>query len=157
MNKNLLKIFFLLFSLFLMINCSDDQCNQTTESILKTRMFVSDPSLISGKFLDSMSVYAPEWTDSIHHVGTSSTDSTDFSLYLSPYSDTTTFILASKSMLDTVHLFYTRKLILLSQECGFVTHFNIKSFNYTTNNIDSVFLIENEITTDNDGYLQIYF
>jgi len=129
MSKNLIKIFFLLFSLFLMINCSDDQCNQTTESILKTRMYVTDTSLISGKFLNSMSVFAPEWTDSIHNASSSS-DSTDFSLYLSPYSDTTTFILTSKSILDTVHLFYSRKLILLSQECGFVTHFNIFTLDF---------------------------
>jgi len=139
-----------------MINCSDDQCNIETDRILKTDIFVTDTSLVSGKFLDSLSVYAPEWTDSIHNSGSSSPN---YDLFLSPHFDSTIFIFTSKSMRDTVKLFYTRKLVLLSSECGFVTNFyiNISNFNFTTNNIDSVFIPENEITAEDDGHIQIYF
>lgn len=155
MTKDPLIICFFLLAFFLVISsCSDDQCNLDTDTILNTEILVKDATLVSSKFLDSLSIYSPEWTDSIHNSGSSSVN---YYLFLSPFSDTSTFILTSQSMLDTVNLFYKRKLVLLSQECGFVTHFTIDSFNFTTNNIDSIFILEDEITTDNDGHIQIYF
>ncbi|MFO7830294.1 MAG: DUF6452 family protein [Bacteroidales bacterium] len=150
-------IIILTFSLALVISsCSDDRCHLDTETLLNAKMSIEDPDTPKN-FVDSLSVYSPEWTDSIHY----KTDGTGKSLLLmlSPNTDTTAFIFTSNLVdnSDTITFFYQRDFVLLSAECGFVVHFEIDSIANTWNYIDSLKLVKNQITTNEQGHIQIYF
>ncbi|MCK5171683.1 MAG: hypothetical protein KAQ75_17520 [Bacteroidales bacterium] len=146
----------LVLAVFFM-SCSDDSCRQETESFLKTEITVVDASLIALKFLDSLSIYSPDWTDSIHYLD----EGTDNNLYfiLSPNSDSTEIIFTSKShpLNDTILFFHQSEIIFLSPECGFVINYKIDSLVSTSYNIDSLTLLKSNITSNGNGHLQIYF
>jgi hypothetical protein len=119
-------------------------------------MNVTDTSTIEG-FIDSLSVFSTEWADSIYYQ--TEGENNNLWLMLSPASDTTSFIFSSFPVQsnDTITFFYQRKFVLLSAECGFVTHYTINNITYTQNYIDSLKLEKNIITTDEQGLLKIYF
>ena len=146
----------LLFLGVIIVSCSDDQCNIDTDSLMKTEILVKDPSLTSIKYLDSLSIYSPEWIDSIHY---SEEDASFLYFMLSPESDTTEIIFTSKQAdnNDTIIFYYQREFVLLTPECGFVINYKIDTFINTWNYIDSLELVNDDISTDKDGYIQIYF
>lgn len=155
MKKKFLSIIF--FTVILSIySCSDDRCHLDTDTLMKVEMNVEDPDTPAG-FIDSLSVYSPEWADSIHY----KTEGTGKSLLfmLSPKADTTELIFTSNLVdnNDTIIFFYQRDFVLLSAECGFVVHYKIDSIVNTWNYIDSLKLVKNQITTDEQGHIQIYF
>ena len=139
------------------ISCGDDVCNAETNSFLKTELIVKDPDLISTKYLDSISLYSPLWQDSIHYWEEGS--ETNLSFTLSVESDTTEIVFTSKqaALKDTIYIYYKREFIFLSPECGFIANYTIDTVLNTNNNIDSLEVLNNEISTIKDGHLQIYF
>jgi len=154
--KNTKFILFSLLFLLVLFACTDDQCHLDTETLLKVEMSVNDPST-PGKYIDSLAVYAPEWTDSLFYKNEG--EGKSLWLMLSPQQDTTTFIFTSNlvEQNDTLNFIYQRKQTLLSAECGFVTHYTIDTILHTKNYIDSLFLEKNSITTDEQGLVKIYF
>ncbi len=138
-------------------SCSDDKCNLETDTLLKTELLVQDQNLNQIKYIDSLSVYSDEWTDSIHYSKEGSNNSIFF--MLSPNSDTTQIIITSTvvELNDTIFLYHKRNFVLISPECGFVVNFNIDSLANTRNYIDSVFIRNNEVSTNENGHIQIYF
>ncbi|MEE4197850.1 MAG: DUF6452 family protein [Bacteroidales bacterium] len=147
----------LLFVVLLVVfACTDDECHLETDTLLQVEMSVSDPATPE-HFIDSLSVFTTEWADSIHYSNEGNGNS--LWLMLSPSRDTTSFIFTSGTVNgnDTLTLFYQREFILLSAECGFVSHFTINQISYTQNYIDSLKLEKNTITTDEQGLLKIYF
>ena len=141
----------------IIISCSDDQCNSETESLLKTEIIVKGSELSGLHYIDSLSLYSPEWSDSIHY----SEDGNDgkLSFMLSPYSDTTEIVFTSKlaPLNDTIFIFSQREYIFLSPECGFVVNYKIDTVLNTYNYIDSLIIIKDVITTNAQGHIQIYF
>jgi hypothetical protein len=150
MRRNLQTIFFILF-LVVLLSCTDNRCNESTDVELKAEVFVDDPTLINAKFLDSLSVYSPDWIDSVHY------STATYMLELYPNKDTTIFVFTSQSWIDTVWVIYSRQLVFFSQECGFVTNYKIDTALYTNNNIDSLIWVNKKLTTQNDGHVKIYF
>jgi len=144
--------------LFLLIlasfSCTDDQCNSDTESLLQTELIAKG---VDDEFIDSLSIYAPEWTDSIHY--SIENDDNIISFILSPNSDTTEIIYTSKNypLKDTLFIYYQREMTFLSPECGFITNYIIDTVLHTYNYIDSIEIVTEEITTEKDGLIQIYF
>lgn len=150
-----ISVIFLLAVFFM--SCSDDSCNLKTEPLLKTEINVVDADLIALKFLDSLSIYSPDWIDSIHYLD----EGLENSLYfmLSPNSDSTEIIFTSKShpLNDTILFFHQSEIRFLSPECGFVINYKIDSLVSTSYNIDSLTLLNSNITSNKNGHLQIYF
>ena len=150
-----ISIIILLIVFFM--SCVEETCRQETESLLKTEITVVDASLIALNFLDSLSIYSPDWTDSIHYLD----EGLDNSLYfmLSPNSDSTEIIFTSKShpLNDTILFFHQSEIIFLSPECGFVINYKLDSLVSTSYNIDSLTLLKSNITSNGNGHLQIYF
>lgn len=149
--KKIWRFALLIFSSFVVYNCSDNKCNQSVDVNLKAEVIIKDTSLINSEFIKDLSVFSPDWIDSIHY------NSSGYLLELSPFSDTSIFIFTSQGFLDTVWVLSNRQLVLLSQECGFVNNFAIDSVWYSTNNIDSLELINKNLTAQNDGHFKIYF
>ncbi|MFC2096473.1 DUF6452 family protein [Bacteroidota bacterium] len=144
----------LLILLAVFYSCTDDQCGSDTEALLQTELIAID---VDDEFIDSLSLYSPEWADSIHY----SIEGADniISFMLSPNSDTTEIIYCSTNaaLNDTIFIYYQREFIFLTPECGFVTDYFIDTVLYTYNYIDSIEIVTDEITTNADGYIQIYF
>ena len=150
------KSLFLLIVVIYFLSCTSDDCVFDSDTFLKTEMNVIDTFLINIGFLDSMSVYSPSWTDSIHY---ESGDLGNITYSLSPDNDSTVIIITSIpiSKKDTITFYHQKELFFLSPECGFVFNFTIDSFENTANLIDSLTLVNNELTTNEEGYIQIYF
>lgn len=150
-------IFLIALSVVLIYSCSDDQCNSETESLVKAEVLVKSSELTSIKYLDNLSIYSPEWTDSIHYAKEGSDNSLYFTL--SPNSDTTEIIFTSEvaPLKDTIFIFYQRELVFLSPECGFVTNCSIDTVITTNNYIDSLEVVNPETSTNENGHIKIYF
>ena len=144
----------LLFIVGTIISCSDDQCNINTQSLLKLDFTVNDTILENDKYIDSLSIFSPEWTDSIHY-WISNADS----ITLSPNSNITTLILTSlhEPLKDTIIVYHKSEMRLLSMECGFVLDFEIDSINNSWNLIDSISLVNDKITNEENGLIEIYY
>lgn len=144
---------------FSVFSCSDDVCNEETESTLNLVFVVNDASLTDIGFIDNLSIYSPEWTDSIHFLDENESGGTVLGFMLSPYSDTSEIIVTSKNATekDTLIILTQREQIFLSKECGFITDFLIDTVLFTLNYIDSIEINKDEITTAKNGEIQLYF
>ncbi len=147
--------YILLIITAIIISCSDDQCNSETETFLKTEFIIKDPLMII-KYVDSLSLYSPIWSDSIHYSEEGSDNSLLFTL--SPESDTTEIVFTSSQaeFNDTIYIYYQREFIFLSPECGFVVNCKIDTVLNTYNYIDSLEVLNKEISTNENGHIQIY-
>ena len=143
---------------FSVFSCSDDVCNEETESTINLVFVVNDASLTDIGFIDNLSIYSPEWTDSIHFLDENESGGTVLGFMLSPYSDTSEIIITSKNATekDTLIILSQREQIFLSKECGFITDFLIDTVLFTLNYIDSIEINEDEITTAKNGEIQLY-
>ncbi len=144
---------------FSVFSCSDDVCNEETESTLNLVFIVNDTSLTNIDFIDNLSIYSPEWTDSIHFLDENESGDAVLGFMLSPYSDTSEIIITSKNATekDTLIILTQREQIFLSKECGFIMDFLIDTVLFTLNYIDSIEINEDEITTAKNGEIQLYF
>lgn len=150
MRSSYLLIFILI--LFVNYSCTDDQCHTDTESLVETELIAKG---VDQEFIDSISIYSPEWVDSIHYLPEGTDNIIGFTL--SPNSDTTEIIYASPNAInDTLSFYYQRKITYLSPECGFVIDYIIDTVIHTYNNIDSIEVATEEITTEDNGDIKIY-
>jgi hypothetical protein len=147
----------ILFLSSVIISCSDGICTSNTESFFNPKMFITDTNLINEKYLDSLSIFALELPDSILNYWEDGVDSS-FYLMLSPNETYTKLVFSSKHEIlkDTIQIFHKNELFFLSPECGFILNFKIDSIINTWNLIDSIYLVEDEITNDVNGLLKIY-
>lgn len=138
-------------------SCTDDHCNADTESLLDATLTVTDETLNDINFVENLSIYSPEWSDSIYY--SESGDDNVLGFVLSPFSDTTEIVFTSKDapLNDTLFVYYQRDYTFFSQECGFVPNFEIDTIFHSYNYIDSVEIINKEISVDKNGKIQIYF
>jgi hypothetical protein len=138
------------------ISCGDDICILETESFMSLEINVTDTTLVKKKYLDNLSIYSPEWSDSIHYSEEGSSSTLNFQL--SPHNSNTTIVITSdvSALKDTIHFYHQNELFFLSPECGFIINYKIDSILVTTNLIDSVYLTEDEITNDVNGLFEIY-
>lgn len=150
-------IILLIFLTTIWFGCTDDQCNADTETLLKTEFSVLDADLTAIDFLNNLSIYSPEWSDSIHYSEEGSKNILYFTL--SPNSDTTEIIITSLQapLNDTLFIYSLRELVFLSPECGFVTNYTIDSIKSSSNYIDSLETLTKNISTEKNGSIKIYF
>ncbi len=153
------KYIFIILVSFSAFSCSDDVCNEETKSTLNLTFNVKDEALTDLGFVDNLSIYSPEWTDSIHFSDENESGDSFLGFMLSPYSDTSEIIITSTTATeqDTLIILTQREQIFLSKECGFITKFLIDTVLYTLNYIDSIEINEDEITTAKNGEIQLYF
>jgi len=152
------SVYILIITLFALIySCSDDTCNADTDTLLNIEFTVNDTNLTNIDFLDNLSLYSTQWSDSIHYSEEGSNEI--LSLMLSPNSDTSEIIITSVNagLKDTLTIISQRELIFYSPECGFITNYFIDTLFYSINYIDSIAITSYQISTSKDGQVQIYF
>ena len=154
-----MKLLKYIFLLLVVASCSDDICNENTDTFLSLEFTVNDEALTAINFVDSLSVYSPLWTDSVHFAEEGSADANTLNVMLSPYSDSSQMVITSRNsaLNDTLMIISQREMVFFSKECGFVTEFFIDTVYHTLNNIDSVDIITNKISIEKNGQIQIYF
>jgi len=87
-----------------------------------------------------------------------------FSFVLSPLVDSTSIVIIpdsakqSKFDMDTVTFFYARRLQFISTSCGYTYYYSIYDKRYTTYNIDSVLIVNGEVTNNvNVQHVKIFY
>ncbi len=76
------------------------------------------------------------------------------SVVLSPISDSTSIFIQPDSAKtspydkDTITFYYARSLHFISNACGYTNYYTINNLRYTNNNIDSVKLINGNVSND---------
>lgn len=138
------------------LSCGDDICVLETETFMSLELNVTDAILVDTEYLNNLSIYSPEWSDSIHYSEEGSSSILDFQL--SPHSSNTTIVITSVSseLKDTIHFYHQNEPFFLSPECGFIINYKIDSFSVTNNLIDSIYLAKDEITNNVNGLFEIY-
>jgi hypothetical protein len=81
---------------------------------------------------------------------------TRFSFPMDMNALSSTMILQADSLMDTLIINYTLVPILVSYDCGFTNAFEMSGLSYTRHLIDSVSMINNLASLDNEENLKIF-
>ena len=147
---------------FFLTACEQDRdpCLQPTS--VPMRVIAKRP-LTDSMFVDSL-LPDPVWLridTALGLVYPSNTSS--FSLLLSPLTDSCSYALMPDSSavnsIDTLTFYYNRNLHFLSNACGFTYFFSLQRISTTTNNIDSVRIINSDVNLNASApeHVQIFF
>ncbi len=86
------------------------------------------------------------------------------SVVLSPLNDSTSIFIQPDSARtsafdkDTITFYYSRNIHFISNACGYTTYYTINNLRYTVNNIDSVKLVNGNVSNDaNIEHVKIYY
>lgn len=153
------KIIYLLGAMALLLNLTSCEektiCDLATDVPLRAKFFsILNDTLEVDTITGSFSVIGIGASDSLAS-GLTSQNSMQFTL--NPFQDITEYQLIFDGVSDTLSITYQRELELVSEQCGFITIFDIKKLESTYNYIDSVALINTEVRTENEQHVKIYF
>ncbi|PUZ27704.1 hypothetical protein DCM91_05685 [Chitinophaga costaii] len=143
----------------LFLACEDQTkvCDQTLRSDFKMnfRHDIDSTDSQIDTALPKCTIYALG-KDSIYR---KTRDVTYATLTLDPLHDTSAFYVQadSTSKADTLTLIYTRSPHFVSAGCGFTTFFGLTSVTCTHHSVDSLRLLQPQITTTNDTHVTLYF
>jgi hypothetical protein len=107
------------------------------------------------KSFDSIFVYPLNLEDSILYNWARNLNSVR--LPLSPFEDFSDFVFTLNDITDTVQILYKRQLYFVSEECGFSVNFSLDSILFTTNQLDSVIIIQPKVQAINEEHIRFYF
>jgi hypothetical protein len=83
---------------------------------------------------------------------------TSFALLPLKVSDNETkFVIEINGTADTIHFIHSNFLQLVSKECGYLIYHHVDTLYFTTNAIDSISLINREITPKNIDNVAIFY
>lgn len=155
MNRILLSSAMLFLLLATLTSCEEGAgCQLSTEAPLRAGFYgIIDDTLEIDTVTGSFSVMGIGASDTL----ISSRNENSIQLSLNPFTDSSAFIFEWELVVDTLTFKYERSMQLLSEECGFITKFEVNEVKSTYNLIDSVALIENTVNTENERHLKIYF
>ena len=121
---------------------------------MKINFYIMDGEEEQAVFVDPISVYGLGREDSLLYENDSISS---VFLPLSPASETSEFVFAIAAYKDTISFTYETKTYLESIECGFISNFSINSLKYSQNIIDTIVLIKNEVTIEDEDHVKIFF
>ncbi len=148
--KGLPGILIVLLALF---SSCENECFHKPLSMLNADFFTIDEGEEGEVTVDDVSVFAIGREDTLLY---DSASVRRISMPLDPNSDITAFVLLFGDIADTLTFHHTAAPYFYSYECGFVLHFDVSSFEHTTNIIDSLKLERPEITHKYEKHLKIY-
>ncbi|MEN8120998.1 MAG: DUF6452 family protein [Bacteroidota bacterium] len=156
MKKNIFKLlkFFLFFVVFLSSCKTEKECDTSTESLVKINFYVMTESLDSAVIVKPISAYGVGHKDSLLYEN----DSISFVLLpLSPNGETTEFAFEIGPYTENILFTYKTTTYFESKECGFIANYEIESVSYSTNIIDTLIIINNEVTVENEDHVKLFF
>lgn len=123
---------FLFISIFFLVACDDTSDCRYLENRKVKLNFAKNNKALTDTTIKFLSVYVPAMNNKELY---DSISSETLNLSLSQNSDTSVFIVKIKKIYDTLIFISTRRLEMISSECGFNTRFYVDSLAYTKNNI----------------------
>ncbi len=156
MKKNFIYLFGAITLLIQLSSCEEKTvCDLATDAPLRANFYsILNDTLEVDTITGGISVIGIGATDSLVK-GLTSQGSVQFTL--NPYKDETAYLIKFDNTLDTLVITYERELQLVSEQCGFVTVFDVKGLAATYNYIDSIALINNRVTTETEQHVKIFF
>ncbi len=153
--KKVIALFAVVMLLLMNVGCEEQiDCQLSTETPLRAGFYTMvNDTLELDTSTAVLSVIGLGQSDSIL---ASAGEQLSFNLPLNPFVDSSAFIMIFDGIHDTLSIRYNRRLQLLSEECGFITKFELSSVSSTHNHIDSLYIIEDNVDTENVRHLKIY-
>ena len=147
----------LTIALAILTGCEEDPCSLTTLS--QARFDFRDSrthkavSLTQGATVTGIATIA----DTLH-VDTLFNQATSYMSLPLSYTDKTTFVMHyTERMRDTIWVTHRNIPFVSDIECGAVMHYHVESLRYTTNALDSVTIINPQITNEETNNFLIYY
>lgn len=157
MIKRTLKLFALFLILTYSLNScqADNECETSAISHAKLDFYIIEDDKEKAVGVEGISIYGLGREDSLIY----EIDTISYALLqLSPAADTVGFVFDYGSFSDTISFLYKTNKHFESIECGFIANFDIDTVKYSENAIDSVALIDNTITSeDEQEHVKIFF
>jgi len=138
---------------FFLHSCSPQPCIEKTVSAVKGSFYITgsdknqtaDSVTLFGIGVDTVMLYD------------NSTRISKIEMPLNPYSETSSFLLITNGISDTITFRYTSFPFLVSKECGFTYYHTIESVTSTRNLIDTVLIKYSTITTGDEENIRIFY
>jgi hypothetical protein len=128
-------------------------CTQSVLSVVNASFYGWDGEQEVDVFVNNFTLVG-EGSDSLLYDSISSV--TRFSFPMDMNALSSTMILQADSLIDTLIINYAVVPILVSYECGFTNAFEMSGLSYTRHLIDSVSMINNLASLDNEENLKIF-
>jgi len=128
-------------------------CTQSVLSLVNASFYGWDGEQEVDVFVDNFTL-SGEGSDSLLHESISSV--TRFSFPMDMNALSSTMILQADGLIDTLIINYTVVPILVSYDCGFTNAFEMSGLSYSRHLIDSVSMINNLASLDNEENLKIF-
>jgi hypothetical protein len=136
----------------LIISCAPEACFEETNSFLKASFY----SYSTKKQLapDSLTIIGLGRTSKIYNKAEKVQPAL---LPLNPSAGTCAFIIRINNVTDTIEFVYSSYPHLVSKECGYTFFHTLDSHAFTQNNIDTIFIINRNITTANEENIRLFY
>jgi len=138
--------------LILLTSCLDVECVQETRAYMKVSFYNYETKTVASP--DNLSLYGANNTIKIY-------DNQKITLpALIPLKDSdneSEFIIEINGTEDTIRFVHSSFLNFISKECGYSMWHTIDTVYFTTNEIDSISLINKEITLKNANNVAIFY
>ena len=147
MTKTIVSLFFACLTLVL-ISCSGDECLEDTRVNMRVSFYNYEDKTKSSP--ESVTLYGIDNEEAIKV--------TSPALFPLKNSDTETgFIITINGTTDTIWFLHSNSLHFISKECGYTMYHSIDTVYFTTNEIDSISLINKDITLRKTEHVEIYY
>ena len=154
MKKSIIAILALLA---ILTGCDESDCPLTTISVARFD-FVDSQTHKPIKLSQGVTVAGIAAIDGIMHVDTLFNQATSYMSLPLSYTHKTTYVMHyTKLMRDTIEVTHRNIPFVSNIECGALMHFQVESLQYTTNALDSVTLVNPQITNEETTNFLIYY
>jgi hypothetical protein len=143
--------FLFIAAFFLMLNsCFEAECVNWPEAKTKAVFYSYDTKKAATP--NGLTLHGVEHPDTLYYKGVASV-----LLPLKPTDNKTEFVIEINGTADTIRFIHSNSFHLVSRECGYAIYHSIDSIYFTMNAIDSISLINKEITPQNIEHVAIFF
>lgn len=148
------KLIFAFAGLLILISCTPEACLDETEAFLKASFYSSAKNQASSP--DSITVYGFGMDTSMIYSGSRKISMAR--LPLNPSADSSYFVININTGSDTLLVKHTSYPHLVSGECGYTFYHTLRGSPISSGDIiDSIRIINPEITTGNEENIRIYY
>jgi hypothetical protein len=148
------KIFILLVIIIpLLFSCKESPCDLNTNSLLQIG-FYTTVNHTATSTADLITIYGIGKEGDYLYKDSSATK---VFLPLSQNQDSSSFVIKSSWIYDTLLVNYTRHLKLISKECGFATIFEISKIHLSGHKFDSLKVTNDTVSTNYEENIKIFF
>jgi hypothetical protein len=144
-------LIFIYYSLH-MVSCTPAACFEETNAFLKASFYINSTKQKLAP--DSVTLSGLAQTDKIYEKATGLQPAL---FPLNASSPTSTFIIRINGISDTIEFHYSSFPHLISKECGYSVYHTLDTHAFSQNNIDTILIINRNITTVNEENIRIFY